>query len=137
MTGGRIIRPEGAFPGGSKKRAEAEPERNPRYLAWLRELPCIITSRAPVHAHHVRLRRGPGGGLYGFGQSGKRVPDWQCVPLCPHKHDELHAANEADFWKAHGLDPLCIAGALSGYWRFGGRDPVAAHRAALLLGRVR
>lgn len=58
---------------------------NPRYLARVRELPCIICDRRPCEAHHPICDR----------YSQVRVPDEMAIPLCPDCHRELHADKRA------------------------------------------
>ena len=52
------------------------PVRNPRYLAWIRTLPCLICgARRSIEASHT--------GPHGLGQ---KSPDSSAIPLCT-KHN--------------------------------------------------
>lgn len=105
-------------------------ERQPEFLRWLREQNCLVTGTqtGDVIAHHVRLRRSPSGQLQGYGQMGKRVPDWQCVPLSDHIHqhapDALHKGSEKEWWAKYGLDPLRAASVLFDMHQHGVRGPL-------------
>ena len=127
----RVQRPDTAFAGPT---VATDPDKCPAYLAWLHDLPSVVSEGSPVQAHHVRLRRAPDGDLASIGQLGKRVSDFQCVPLTAQEHEELHRGNEADWWRRIGLDPLLMAGVLAGYWQSGGRDPAMARRLARIVG---
>ena len=135
--GSRIAIPGTAF----NRSADAHSsDRSQAYLKWLRSLPCLVCgAQNNIVAHHVRLERAAGGGLKSDNMLGKRVPDWQCVPLRDDLHDgfpfSLHTGNEAEWWQRKNIDPLKAARALSGYWLEGGRDAAAAYRAALVLAK--
>lgn len=49
--------------------------RSPRYLSWIRTLPCAICGRWPTEAAHTGSR--------GLGQ---KAPDFSAIPLCPQCH---------------------------------------------------
>lgn len=56
--------------------------KSKKYLDWVRTLPCAITGKYGVHAHH----------LIGHGQGGMglKASDFLAFPLCPELHQELH-----------------------------------------------
>jgi hypothetical protein len=64
--------------------------------------PCLICSRQPADAHHLR-----------FAQSralGRKVSDEFTVPLCRGHHRELHhASDEVAWWARVGIEPLAAA----------------------------
>ena len=102
-----ILRPPTAF----AAKPEPKGDRDPRYLAWLRQQPCLTTSAygREVEAHHVRLARAAGGGFIGAGKLGKRVCDYQCVPLHAREHISLHTGSERQWWEDRQIDPLTAA----------------------------
>lgn len=73
--------------------------RDAAYLAFVRELPCVVT-RSPVDvvAHHVRVKTGGGMAL--------KPSDYFTVPLTPLTHARLHHEGEAAFWRRHNTDPF-------------------------------
>ncbi len=77
------------------------------HLAWIHELPCLITGKSPVEAAHVsfasKLWGKPDRGM------GRKAEDRWVVPLSSNAHAEQHAMGEKAFWKKYGLDPLVIA----------------------------
>lgn len=119
-----IRRADTAFAGAPTK---DRPQKEPKFLAFLREQPCIVSGchTGDVIAHHVRLRRTPTGHLHGHNQAGKRPPDSQCVPLSDYLHqqapDALHRGNEADWWRERGIDPLVVAELYYELWESGVR----------------
>ncbi len=73
-----------------------KPYRSEKYLAHVRELPCVVCGRMPVEAHHVR----------GYGNAGMGVkPDdvW-CIPLCHQHHREYHHMGIYSFQKRYELN---------------------------------
>jgi hypothetical protein len=80
--------------------------RNPDHLRFVAAQPCLICSRTPSDAHHLK-----------FAQPhalGRKVSDEFTVPLCRTHHRQLHhAGNEAAWWIDLDVDPLPIA---QGLW---------------------
>ncbi|WP_310619644.1 DUF968 domain-containing protein [Flexibacterium corallicola] len=102
-------RPASAFsldPSGKKqKRLE-----DPKHLAFIRTLPCLITGKYGVDACHIRYADP----LYRKAGTPKaRKPDdaWT-VPMVREKHDEQHSMEERLFWRKYNMNPLEIAYAL-------------------------
>ncbi|MGE0290636.1 MAG: hypothetical protein AB7I42_25145 [Bradyrhizobium sp.] len=91
--------------GKASKRVE-----NPKYLDWIRTLPCIVTGRAPVEAAHISYREDRYGKL-GRGLGSKESDQW-AIPLCPEEHRRQHSMNEREFWRSVGIDPCIVAMAL-------------------------
>lgn len=55
------------------------PERDPNYLAYVHNLPCIVCGiQHRSHAHHAKLPS--------YVMVGKKTPDWSAVPLCAEHH---------------------------------------------------
>ena len=87
----------GKGPMGQK---EPKAKRNPKHLARMKALPCVICRKpGPSDAHHVCCGR--------YSQS--RAPDTETIPLCKDHHQDggpgvaIHAGKES--WVAkHGED---------------------------------
>lgn len=76
--------------------------RDADHLRFVAAQPCLICSRTPSDAHHLK-----------FAQSramSKKVSDEFTVPLCRTHHRQLHhAGNEVAWWIDMDVDPLPIA----------------------------
>jgi hypothetical protein len=75
-----------------------KPQRNPRYLAWVRMQPCCVCgSRKAIEASHT--------GPHGLGQ---KSPDFSAIPLCAKHHrtgaDSYHRLGPRKFAQTHDLD---------------------------------
>ena len=75
-----------------------KPQRNPRYLAWIRTQPCCVCgSTQRIEASHT--------GPHGIGQ---KSPDTSAIPLCAKHHrtgaDSYHRLGQRKFSKMHNLD---------------------------------
>jgi hypothetical protein len=75
-----------------------KPQRNPRYLAWIRTQPCCVCgSRRSIEASHT--------GPHGIGQ---KSPDSSAIPLCAKHHrtgnDSYHRLGPRKFSEKHNLD---------------------------------
>jgi len=103
----RIARPETAF------RKTAKPVKDRNYLAWIHQLPCVITGLTPVEAAHLstanHLR-----GQTGRGKGTKASDRW-CLPLHADQHVSQHRMSELAFYRSHGIhDPWLLALVLYG-----------------------
>jgi len=84
-----------------------KPIRNPRYLQWIRSLPCVVcrTNRA-VEAAHT--------GPHGLGQ---KSSDLSAIPLCGRHHrtgdDSYHNLGPRKFAEVHQLNIRAIVARLS------------------------
>jgi hypothetical protein len=81
--------------------------RNPRYLAWIRTLPCLVCGgRRRIEASHT--------GPHGLGQ---KSPDSSAIPLCVRHHrtgnDSYHKLGPREFAELHNLDIPAIVGRLN------------------------
>lgn len=83
------------------------PWRDPAYLAWIKQQPCVISGqfasgRMPVDAHH----------LIGHGYSGvgTKAPDFLAFPLSREAHENLHHYGWERWEAQHGSQ-----------WRFVGQ----------------
>ena len=79
-----------------------KPQRNPRYLAWIRTQPCCVCgSRKAVEASHT--------GPHGIGQ---KSADTSAIPLCAKHHrtgaDSYHRLGPRKFSEKHGLNVPAI-----------------------------
>lgn len=62
--------------------------RNPKYLTWIRNLPCAAcSSPSRNEAHHIR-------GIGHFGGVGRKASDYLTMPLCGLCHDRIHNVPE-------------------------------------------
>ena len=81
--------------------------RDEEHCEFVASQPCIVCSRAPTEAHHIR-----------FAQPralGRKVSDEYTVPGCRLHHRDLHGYGDEASWSGGiGIDPLPIALAL---WR--------------------
>jgi len=69
---------------------------DPKYLKFIRSLPCAICGACLVEAAHVGVR--------GFGI---RCSDRETIPLCPGHHRtrrDAHHVLGKQFWEYHGVD---------------------------------
>ena len=85
-----------------------KPPRSPKYLAWVRTLPCSICGRWPVESAHM--------GAHGIGQ---KSSDFSCIPLCPDHHrtaqDAAHQLGRR-FAQHHSLDLPALTERLNKAW---------------------
>ena len=58
------------------------PWRSKKYLAWVRQQPCIRCG-AEAEPHHLK-------GIGNMGGVGQKAPDWATMPLCRRCHDDMH-----------------------------------------------
>lgn len=77
--------------------ADRAPLRDPRYLAWIRTLPCMACMRTPSQAAHYRA--GQAGGI------GLKPSDDRVTPLCFECHRSQHDVGERRWWRDVGIDP--------------------------------
>ena len=79
-----------------------KPQRNPRYLAWIRSQPCCVCGiTRTIEAAHT--------GPHGLGQ---KSPDSSAIPLCRNHHrtgtDSYHQLGPRKFAQIHSLDLRAI-----------------------------
>ncbi len=84
-----------------------KPIRNPKYLAWIRTLPCIICGRTGrIEAAHT--------GPHGIAQ---KSSDTSAVPLCSRHHrtgrDSYHKLGARAFERHHDIDLRLIVARLN------------------------
>lgn len=112
------------------EREEPPKQRAPKrkgYLAFLHELPCVVTGRYGVQAAHVSYAS-PMHGHWGRGK-GTKAPDRFALPLCPEEHDRQHRMNEEAYWACVGINPHELANTLWGIFTdFRDNEPLAVAR---------
>lgn len=75
-----------------------------RHLEMIRQLPCVVTGRRPVEAHH--LLRGPG---IVRGMSIKAEDRW-AIPVHSEIHHEIHRlGNDEAYLNKHGINGTALA----------------------------
>lgn len=80
-------------------------ERNREHLKFVASQPCLVCSRTPSDAHHIKFAEQRA--------MGRKVSDRFTVPVCRLHHRELHRhGDERVWWTKQGIDPLVIAAAL-------------------------
>lgn len=91
-----------------RKPRKKQPGDDPKYLEWIRTLPCWVCSSTPDIARlaHPELRRVEAhhAGDHGFAQ---KAPDRTAIPLCAYHHRlSMYSAHllGKNFWKHHNLD---------------------------------
>jgi hypothetical protein len=86
-----------------------EAERDPDYLAMVRQCPCLCCGMEPSEAAHVRFASAAFGKASGLG---KKPDDRFSAPLCAGCHrlgrDAQHNRGEQAFWHALGINPLIV-----------------------------
>lgn len=79
-----------------------KPARDDDHLKRVRAMGCVICGRTPCEAHHCRV---------GPRTMGKRVSDYQVLPLCASHHGELHrGGKEEGFWEYYVVELVRFAG---------------------------
>lgn len=76
--------------------------RDKNHLKFVASRACLICSRTPADAHHLRFAQPRA--------MGRKVSDEFTVPVCRAHHRELHRhGNEQGWWQKLHIDPLPIA----------------------------
>lgn len=99
-----------------------KPEKSKDYLAFLHELPCVVTGRYGVEAAHLSYAATEYG-HYGRGKQSKASDRW-AIPLNADLHREQHCMNEAAFWRAKGINPHVLALTIWGLFTEHGTDAI-------------
>jgi len=96
---------------------KTEFKRMPKYLKYIRTLPCVICkTNQNIQAAHVRYIAPCGTGI--------KPSDEHCLSLCQPCHAEQHSQGEEVWWKSKGLDPKEIT---EGLWYIFNRFDNPAH----------
>lgn len=108
---------------------KTEAERDPAYLALVRDLPCLHCGTEPSEAAHVRMASAAFGKASGLG---KKPEDRWALPLCSADHRLLatsqHERGEQQFWADLGISPLIVCEQL-----YAQRCDLVAMRAVVLV----
>jgi hypothetical protein len=100
---------------------KAPPVKAKSYLAWLHELPCVVSGRSPVEAAHVNYAA-PSCGAFGRGK-GQKASDRWALPLHPDLHRAQHDfGDERGWWELQGINPHMAGLVLWGLWKERGDD---------------
>lgn len=103
-------------------------ERDPAYLAAIRELPCLKCGLECCEAAHVRMASGAHGKASG---AGKKPADRWALPLCSGPggcHAEQHRIGEREFWAGVGISPVLLCQKL-----YAARGDLLAMRAVVMM----
>lgn len=105
---------------------QRKPAKSKDYLAFIHNLPCVLTGVYGVQAAHLSMAA-PKYGHYGRGKQRKASDRW-ALPMCPAQHDRQHRIGEEVFWSAAGVNPHILALTIFGLWSDLGDDaePFAA-----------
>ncbi|MDI1265014.1 MAG: hypothetical protein PS018_17325 [bacterium] len=118
------------FDAPSVRPRKTDDDRDPDYLAQVRQMPCLKCVCEPCgEAAHVRIASATFGKASGMG---KTPPDRWAVPLCASCHrlarDAQHTKGEALFWAGTGINVLIVCVQL-----YAQRGNLAAMRLTVLL----
>jgi len=86
---------------------KAKRKKDKGYLAWLHQLPCIVTGLYGVEAAHLSYAN-PRYGHYGRARGTKASDIW-ALPLCPEEHRIQHSGSEVAYWSEVGENPHSLA----------------------------
>jgi hypothetical protein len=112
--------------------------KRPEFLAFVRQLPCIICHAEEdhadivIHAAHIRYASAiHGKGITGIG---RKPDDRWCLPLCSFHHvmggsEAQHNNGERKWWAEHHIDPFVSAALLFSHFSEG--DSAAARAVVL------
>ena len=96
-----------AFGVAARLRLREAGDRDPVYLALVREMPCLRCTMEPCGiAAHLRMSSGAFGKKSGLG---RKPADRWALPLCREHHDLQHKIGELRFWHDTGISPVLIA----------------------------
>ena len=102
---GALLKQFAAPPAARGPRCEGE--RDPAYLALVRQCPCLHCGMEPCEAAHVRMSSAAYGKTSGLA---KKPEDRWALPLCSEHHrlskNAQHNQGEAQFWSALDINPL-------------------------------
>lgn len=93
---------------------KSKPKKEASYLAFIHELPCVVTGAHGVQAAHLSYAN-TALGHYGRAK-GSKAPDRWALPLSPAEHAKQHAMNERSYWMDAGINPHLVALAIWGLW---------------------
>lgn len=114
----------------TKFKIKESSERDPTYLARMRELPCLKCGLDPCgEVHHVKMQSGA---FNKRSAMGKRAADRHALPLCGHCHrldfDSVHNIGERTFFARLKTNPLLVCERL-----YAARGDILAMRATIFV----
>lgn len=84
-----------------------KPDRDNKYLSWIRSLPCLICRLpAPSQSHHSST-----------GGKGTKASDYTCLPLCHMHHQLVHIWGKQTFQKEFNIDFKSVCKRLNAIWK--------------------
>ena len=72
-------------------------DKDPKYLAWVRKQPCVITGRTPCEAHHTQT-----------GGTAMKGSDYAALPLYFEMHREHDRVGKKTFWRLYDVKQIII-----------------------------
>ncbi|QQM29341.1 DUF968 domain-containing protein [Martelella lutilitoris] len=105
---------------------KAKPMKSKGYLAFLHDLPCVVTGKYGVQAAHVSFIN------HDFAHHGRaktrKASDIFALPLCPEEHDRQHRHPEGEqgYWREVGINPHLLALKIWAEWSQWKDDPEEA-----------
>ena len=82
------------------------PERDLKYINWIKTLPCIACGYPFSDPHHTET-----------GGKGTKASDYTCVPLCRTHHQMLHSHGKQSFQKEFNIDFKSVCKRLNTVWK--------------------
>lgn len=82
------------------------PERDLKYIDWIKSLPCIICQFTFSDPHHTET-----------GGKGTKASDYTCIPLCSAHHLEVHTTGKQTFQKKHNINFKEVCERLQTIWK--------------------
>lgn len=110
----RIVKPD------TQQFPARKPKKNADYLAFLHNLPCVVSGAREVQAAHLSYAN-PRYGHYGRSK-GSKAPDRWALPLSEAEHRRQHSMNEESYWRSVGINPHVLALVIHGLWSDMGDD---------------
>lgn len=87
---------------------------NSAYIAWLHELPCVVTGHIGDGVQSAHIRFADFAANKDLTGMGRRPDDHWCLPLHQSEHlQRQHKMNERAYWSGEGKDPLALCNRLS------------------------
>ncbi len=89
-----------------ERKPPVKAKRDPKYLAWVRKMPSLISGRTPCDACHT----GSDGGM------SQKASDFSCVPMTREEHQEYHRIGKAAFERKYGVNFAVEVARLNAEW---------------------
>ena len=103
MSGGQTI-------GGNTEKTvksfwKTLPERDSKYISWIKANPCIICGYPFSDPHHSST-----------GGKGTKASDYTCLPLCHKHHQEIHQIGKQTFQAKYNINFKEVCKRLNAIW---------------------